>query len=200
MPKYYATILLIFAILTFNSNAQNNELLDIKSLTELKAEENLSKANAQTIKLSLKKQKLKTIPTEVYDFVDLQYLDLSKNNIDSISPHIKNLKNLQVLYLNKNKIYSIPAELYELSNLKIISLNSNDVNYISPSIQKLLQLEILDLWNTNVTSLPEQITRLEKLKEIDLRGISMNPTQQQQILDLLPNVKILLSAPCNCGF
>ena len=60
--------------------------------------------------------------------------------------------------------------------------------------------EILDLWNTNVTNLPEQITRLEKLKEIDLRGISMNPTQQQQILDLLPNVKILLSAPCNCGF
>ena len=54
MPKYYATILLIFAILTFNSKAQNNELLDIKSLTELKPEENLSKANAQTIKLSLK--------------------------------------------------------------------------------------------------------------------------------------------------
>ena len=53
MPKYYATILLIFAILTFNIKAQNNELLDIKSLTELKAEENLSKANAQTIKLSL---------------------------------------------------------------------------------------------------------------------------------------------------
>lgn len=199
MPKYYASLLLAFAIITFKSYAQNNELLDIKSLIELKPEESLSKVSAQTIKLSLKKQKLKSIPAEVYDLVNLQYLDLSKNNIDSISPQIKNLKNLQVLYLNKNKIYSIPSELYELTNLKIISLNSNEINYISPSIQKLLQLEILDLWNTNVTSLPEQITRLEKLKEIDLRGITMNPTQQQQILDLLPNVKILLSAPCNCG-
>ena len=58
MPKYYASLLLAFAIITFKSYAQNNELLDIKSLIELKSEESLSKVSAQTIKLSLKKQKL----------------------------------------------------------------------------------------------------------------------------------------------
>ena len=85
-------------------------------------------------------------------------------------------------------VFLVSTIVFVWTSLKMQSINDQ----LNTIIQEIVERE----QNTKETL--EDL--LQQLKEIDLRGISMNPTQQQQILDLLPNVKILLSAPCNCGF
>ncbi len=151
-------------------------------------------------KLILKKKKLKSIPKEVLNMSELEYLDLSKNKIDSIPKQITNLKSLRVLILSKNRIKKIPVELYALKKLKILDISSNDITKLPRGIKGLSILEELNLWNTGVDDLPFDIDSIKTLKVIDMRGILLNFEMQQELLELLPKVKLYLSPPCNCSF
>lgn len=194
-------ILMLFLFIRIG-NAQNS-LLSIDSLEKIEGVTHLSElpdSSSEIIKVVLKRERLDQIPSQIFKYTNLQYLDLSKNRIDSISPDIAKLKNLQVLILSKNNIEALPYEFFSLTNLVIISLNSNGLNYISPNINKLTKLKSIDLWNTNVSSLPEEMSALENIEIIDLRGVTMNPVQQDAILELFPNARVYMSLPCNCGF
>jgi len=205
MFKHNSYKYLFFLALTFFSikSIAQNKLLSIDSLNQIEGitkVKDLPEGNSEVVKIVLKRERLTIIPPQIFDYTNLQYLDLSKNKIDSISPDIAKLKNLQVLILSKNQIDAFPYEIFLLSNLVILEANSNGVNYISPNIKMLTKLKSLDLWNTNVTTFPDEMTVLENLEVIDLRGITMNPIQQQNILELFPEVKVYMSMPCNCGF
>ena len=62
------------------------------------------------------------------------------------------------------------------------------------------RLEELNLWNTSVDNLPFDIDDIKTLKVIDMRGILLNFEMQEELLELLPKVKLYLSPPCNCTF
>ncbi len=83
------------------------------------------------------------------DFVVLEYLHLSLNQIAYIEPlAFQNLKNLKWLALLWNKIQSLPFNLFQ-KNPKLIYLNSadNQINSISPNLLKNLnQLKYVDFW------------------------------------------------------
>jgi len=151
-------------------------------------------------KLILKKKRFTSIPKEIFNMTELEYLDLSKNKIDSIPKEIGNLKNLRVLILSKNKIKKIPLELYTLKKLKILDVSSNDISLLPRGIIGLSKLEELNLWNTSVDDLPFDIDQVKTLKVVDMRGILLNFEMQEELLELLPKVKLYLSAPCNCTF
>lgn len=154
----------------------------------------------EVTKLILKKKKLTSIPKEIFQMIELEYLDLSKNKIDSISREIINLKNLRVLILAKNKINKIPIELYHLKELKFLDVSSNDISIFPKGIKGLSKLEELNLWNTNIDNLPFDIDEVSTLRVIDIRGVLLSFETQEELLDLLPKVKLYLSPPCNCGF
>ena len=44
------------------------------------------------------------------------------------------------------------------------------------------------------------IDEVKTLKVIDMRGILLNFEMQEELLELLPKVKLYLSPPCNCTF
>ncbi len=172
----------------------------LDTMREFTSIEEAMKNPEQVVKLSLRKQRLKSIPKEVYLFPNLQYLDLTKNQIEEVSDSIGMLHNLQVLILSKNKIQGLPREIGDLSNLKILNINQNELVALPPQIGKLKKLEILDLWSNDLSMFPEELKQLSgTLKVLDLRVILINQDQQNRIRAMLPGTTVYFSPPCKCN-
>ena len=92
------------------------------------------------------------------------------------------------------------GKLYTLKKLKVLDISSNDISKLPRGIKALSTLEELNLWNTSIDNLPYDIDEVKTLKVIDMRGILLNFEMQEELLELLPKVKLYLSPPCNCTF
>ncbi len=149
--------------------------------------------------LILKRERLKEFPMEIFEFVNLEELDLSKNKIETIPKEISGLKNLQIFNISKNKLTRIPPEIGSLTKLKELIIFQNEIPFLPPEIGLLTDLEFLDLWGNEIGRLPVEISRLRKLATLDLRVIEINDDEQKTMKDLLPNTKIHFSRSCNCG-
>jgi|SaaInlV_125m_DNA_1040241.scaffolds.fasta_scaffold00184_15 Leucine-rich repeat (LRR) protein len=151
-------------------------------------------------KLILKRDKLTIFPMDILKLTELEYLDLSSNKIDSLPTEINQLKNLRVLILTRNSLLKFPKEIFELQYLKVLKIGGNEFETIPRGIDSLKVIEEIDLWNTSINDLPFGIENIKSLKRLDLRGILLNYEKQEEIFELLPNVKVYLSPACNCGF
>ena len=190
-------ILLLFPIVVF----AQGQLLDSLSLVNAKEFTNLDsalKTPDEVIRLVLRKNKLKEIPKEIFQFTNLQYLDLSKNKIKEIPEDIGKLQNLQKLILSRNNIEVLPKEIGMLKNLTELNVNQNDLISIPSQIASLENLVYLDLWSNNLSGLPDEIGNLKKLRELDLRVILLDDSEQERIKELLPKTTIYFSPSCKC--
>lgn len=152
-------------------------------------------------KLNLKKLKLSEIPEEVYQFKNLNVLDISKNKLKTFPVRIGEFEYLQELNISGNKIEIVTKELGNLVHLKEFSANQNGIVSIPPEIKNLKKLKYMDLWGNDLGSLPIEIKELRNtLLEIDMRVILMSKREHEKIKSLLPNTKIKFSKSCNCGF
>lgn len=124
--------------------------------------------NPETESLNLSKLGLTEIPEEVYQMKNLRVLRLYGNKIDSISPRIQELTNLEKLYIGKNKITHFPPEIGNLKNLKLLSAQYNDIRFLTSAIGKLDSLEQLILNQNQLTALPVEIGQLKNLKSLQL--------------------------------
>jgi Leucine-rich repeat (LRR) protein len=148
--------------------------------------------------ISFEKEKIDSLPYELFNFVNLKKLDLSKQKIKNLPKEFVNLKNLEHLDLSKNKLVLFPTQLCHLPLLKELILNRNYFESIPECIENLILLEKLDLWATPVGSFPEQITKLTKLKLLDVRGVKYSPKFQEKWKSKLSWVKIEFDSPCDC--
>lgn len=149
--------------------------------------------------LDLSKQKLESIPMDVFKFSNLEILVLSKNKIEQIPSEIKLLKNLKVLDLSRNKLVRVPAEIGQLINLEILILNQNAIYEMAPEIGSLKKLKVLDVWGNELDEMPYEISFLKgSLELLDMRVIYMTAEKQQAIIELLPYTQIYFSNSCNC--
>lgn len=160
--------------------------------------EELIDTNPDTIRaITLKKQKLSTLPEALFRFKQLQYLDLEKNEIEDVS-RIGEFEHLIYLNLGKNKLQNFPVVVCQLKKLEVLILNRNEFSYIPPCINYCENLMYVDLWETPVTSLPNEMQTIKTLTTIDFSGVRMNPTQQSILKNQFPNVRLILDAPCDC--
>lgn len=118
--------------------------------------------------LNLSRKGLTEIPDFVYDMKHLKVLKLYGNKIDSISPRIKELENLEELYLGKNKLKFLPNEIGHLKKLKILSIPYNDLAFLTDSINGLHGLEQLWLDQNKLHTLPKSIGKLTELQVLKL--------------------------------
>jgi len=200
MPKVLSIVVLRFVFFTSSITAQT-PLLDSISLDTIKAFtsiEDASKHPEQVVKLELKREKLKSIPNEVFKFTNLQYLDVSKNNITEIPAEIKHLKYLQYLNVAKNKLEKLPPEIGELHNLKNLQIGQNELYGLPPEIGNLEQLTLLDAWSNNLATFPNELSNLKNLKLFDLRDILISDKEKRRIQSLLPKTKIHFANGCGC--
>jgi len=134
-------------------------------------------------RLDIQKGRLRELPSELPP--NLEYLDISWNQLTSISDNIAQLKNLRLLSLDHNQITHLPADLA----IKILSLDANNLSNIPPEIYTYKNLWSLDLGGNKFKSVPKRLLKLDKLEYITF---SQNKLKRvPYFLRRLPNLKQL---------
>ncbi|MCC6383702.1 MAG: leucine-rich repeat domain-containing protein [Bacteroidia bacterium] len=149
-------------------------------------------------RLSLKGKKLKTFPTEVFQFKNLNSLDLSRNKLKEIPDSLDQFTSLVELNLGYNQLTSLPESVGSIKNLAVLKLYRNKITYLPAEMGKLIYLEELELWDNEIDVFPEEMHNCKLLKKIDLRGILMSDEKQHAIQALFPNARINFSPSCSC--
>ena len=152
-------------------------LNEISNLTDLNLNKNfLSKYELKKIfsisslkYLSVSKNKINKISSNIQNLFQLESLNLSKNKIKAIPEEIGLLKRLKTLDLSKNKIDSIPQQLFCLNHLNILNLSNNEISKLPDTIHKSTRLVSLDISDNFLLSIPSALTYLPYLKQLDLR-------------------------------
>jgi hypothetical protein len=142
------------------------------------------------VRLNLFNNKLASISNQVSSFSSLLAMDVSSNQVETISPLIGELKNLEELNLNKNKLSSLPSEIGKLVRIRRLYLRSNELDSLPITIGKCQELEHVDLSFNKLSSLPEEIAQLKKLKTLNLTGNSFDKRWQKKIGASLPHVEV----------
>jgi len=195
--------LLILTSYILHLTSFSQRLLDSISLSHEYEYKSLQEAlaNPDSVhKLSLKRQKLSTIPEEVYLLPYLQELDLTGNKIKVLPPEISKLKNLSYLNVSKNMLQTFPKEIGELTKLQTLVASQNDeLSSFPAEMSKMKSLTYLDVWGSSIGEFPEEMGTMPNLKWIDLRTINLTKDEKQGIEELFPDAKIYTSEGCNCG-
>lgn len=192
---------LLYIFLFFSFASSKAQLLDSMALDTLTAYTSIAEAMKnpdKVVKLVLRKQKLRAIPKEVFQFKNLQYLDLAKNNIKSIPDSIGVLTQLQYLDLSKNVIEQLTASLGKLTELFYLNINNNEFSSLPPQMGNLTKLRTLDMWSNNLDDFPENLKNMTSLQLLDLRNILIPDEKQRYISSLFPHTTIHFSPSCNC--
>ncbi len=138
--------------------------------------------------------KLKKIPIEIGNAVNLEEFEAMYNQFESIPEEIgkltkltrliingnkkiktlpdsfANLKKLRVLDISSNQFEKIPECVYENTALDHLELDLNPITEISPKIENLKSLTTLYLANTKVSSFPKEILALSKLYGLNIQS------------------------------
>jgi Leucine-rich repeat (LRR) protein len=149
---------------------------------------------------------LVTLPKEIGQFVNLEYLELSFNNFETLPEIVSCLGKLKRLHIRNNKLIELNDSLANLRSLKMIhmpcnlALNSDKafkqlsklpkleklslgrcaIANIDPSIGEFSSLRVLYLYDNHITDLPDEIYDLKKLQILDL---SNNPIDINEFKD-----------------
>lgn len=197
MRTVLIVISMLVSTLVYGQNwtldALETEIYQYTSLEEALA---APKDSVYSLKL---KERLRTVPPEVFQFPNLQWLDLSKNRLREIPPEIGLLKKLKKLILEKNKIEALPPEIGQLEDLRELIINRNELETLPDEIGNLEKLRYIDMWSNNITGLPPTMDKMYALQEVDLRVIVFTEKEQEDIKAILQNVTLKMDEHCNCG-
>jgi len=114
--------------------------------------------------LYLYKKQLKTIPSEIGQLKQLQYLHLSHNKLTDISA-LCHCQQLQTLYLNHNQLTDI-SSLNQLKQLRDLNLNHNKLTDIT-SLGQCQQLRDLNLSHNQLTDI-SALSQCQQLRYLHL--------------------------------
>ncbi len=135
---------------------------------------NISKHLKGLVKFSCRSCGLSEVPDNIFTS-KLEKLNLMENKIKNLPENIGNAIELKSLYLDKNEIESLPPTFFELSRLKHLHLANNKLKKINRKFQnfKLLQYvnlsfnEIEYIEHINFKSLKTLLIRGNKVSDID---------------------------------
>ena len=143
-------------------------MLDIDNMNQLKSMD--SRLCDKILKVHLDKRDLEYIPDKIFEFTNLQVLNLSSNLIKEIPKNIGNLKNLQELYLDRNSITELPEEIGNLKKLKKIIISNNKITKLPDNFYNLENLEIFNISCNHLEMVSDDIKKLDKLEYLYLRN------------------------------
>ena len=138
------------------------------------------------------------IPTDLYKFKRLRYLDLSRNKLTIVPSEFNQFSSLKWLSLERNKLTDGFSVLTSLAKLKHLDIGNNNFEVIPTSIADLTELEVFILWSNPVKELPVELMKCKKLESVDMRSILTNASFQLMWEERMPNVKWHFDSPCNC--
>ena len=111
--------------------------------------------------IELEGQGLQNLPSELFRYKNLEYLNLRDNNIKSLPDSIQIFENLYALFLDDNPIKELPESIVSLSNLRAMTLLGTDISSFPLDFKTLTKLEAIFIGGMDKLSY-EEIQRVEK--------------------------------------
>jgi len=150
------------------------------------------------VAMSFHKMKLDSLPAELGQFQNLQYLIVGKNKLSNLPDFVAEFKDLIYIDLSQNRFKELPEEICTLTSLEKLILNRNGLSTLPECISSASAITYIDLWDNPIRTLPETLVDLSNLKKLDLSGIKFSPKFQEDWYEKLPRVKLIFEAPCDC--
>lgn len=138
--------------------------------------------------VSLTKLKLQEFPSELFDYPNITFLDLSNNFIQEIPNEIEKLIHLETLIIQKNALKKISPNIGKLTKLKKINFFFNQLTELPDVFQNLMELTHLELQYNPLMKIPDSILCCESLTSLD---ISYTNVQKLPSIGYLPNLEKL---------
>ncbi|KAJ9582249.1 hypothetical protein L9F63_003378 [Diploptera punctata] len=133
-----------FRLITLKTMAGVNSSLTLKSHSEAQehfflfyVQQMLNSTGLNS--LTLNNFDLKNVSTILQNMTLLRYLDLSNNNIDHHKAgNLKQSRNVEYLDMSFNNLEQIPQQISLLYKLKYLDISSNPIKYINPKSNNIL--------------------------------------------------------------
>lgn len=142
--------------------------------------------NMEITQLILSDRNLGTLSPRIKELKNLEKLNLTFNNLDKLPAEISELQQLKELYLGLNIFTEFPKALCNLNQLTVLDFQDNYLHHLPDEIAKMISLKTLCLDNNKFTDFPKSITKLPNLKTLSLKGSQINalPKEIQAMLAL----------------
>lgn len=103
----------------------------------------------------------------VFQLASLNFLEISRCGLDTLSDHVGALENLFHLVLRGNRLARLPASVGQLRKLKLLDVSGNELTAVPAEIGTLKELQTL---NASCNRLEEfcDVSQLQQLHELDL--------------------------------
>lgn len=124
---------------------------------------------------------LTEIPEEISRFSNLEYLNLSQNQLLAIDDRLSNNLHLTSLDLSHNtglSLISCSDSFFDLPMLRTLNLSHNYAAILHPALGKMKSLESLYLANNSFRSIPQSLAELPQLKILDLANNGLEEVHQ----------------------
>lgn len=145
--------------------------------------------NKRTIALGFNRCGLKTLPSSIGNFENLEALYLTENKLKYLPPSLGTLTALKKLDLSDNHLIELPYEIGNLKSLKELFLNHNVIQVLPESISTLKELDILSIWGNQLNALPNTINEIKSLR---ILGLSFNQLEVfPKLFSEMSNLEIL---------
>lgn len=108
------------------------------------------------------------VPAGLGNCISLESINLSGNQIESLSQDIGNLSQLRSLDVGFNQLKSLPDGVGLLNNLRHLKAASNQIGYLPGNLGQSRSLITLDLSYNQLTSIPGEIGNCPDISEIHL--------------------------------
>lgn len=126
----------------------------------------------KVFKLNLSNQQLSSIPKEIFQFKNLEDLELDSNNIGVIPEMLSSLRHLSYISFSHNRVESIPTEILNMPQLIGLDASHNRISRLPDDAFKKTGIIYLHLsWNL-FTEIPSPVKRLKH--ELEILDISNN--------------------------
>jgi Leucine-rich repeat (LRR) protein len=155
-------------------------------------------AKAELQKVDLSNCDLDSLPKELALCVNLVELDLSDNNLRELPSYLKNFSSLRELKLQENLFTSFPSSMVDAPKLERLLLAQNPITSLKLAADAFPQLLYLDLWDCDIQEIDPSICQHPKLEEIDLRRNFLGTRDLEWLFECTPKLKIRSTWGCNC--
>jgi|GEM_PF-5908121 len=134
--------------------------------------------------LDASKQKISNL-TGISKLINLQSVDLSSNELSSLSDELNTLVQLSDINLAHNKLTNV--DTIKSPSITKLNLSGNKIATISDQIFSLANLTELNVSDCDVTNIPNSLNKATSLKNIDLSKNTIG--QSPEIAELLKNIE-----------
>ena len=116
------------------------------------------------VELDCALNKLKVLPSEIGQLINLQEFDCSYNELTVLPSEIGQLINLQSFYCSNNELTVLPSEIGQLINLQTFDCYHNKLTVLPPEIGQLINLQTFNCAHNQLTVLPSEMEQLNNLQ------------------------------------